>query len=460
MIRELEHTDKRLYLTLLVNFSLMGGVVTLFGAALAKVIESYGWSYTDAGTIYAASSVGFFTSSLATGFLIDHFGWKSVLVIGLVAEAISLMFFARTGSVPINVALYFIVGLGLGSNEAITNAVVVRVEERGKSRLMNLMHAFWCIGAVLGPLGIANLIREQGNWQIVFPVFGVLILVMTALLALQHFPTPEAALRRDASRRTEEGWHPDVSTSEGVETDSPEGAFADGSTDDGPPAAGRAGTRGRNGSAARGPSGFRALLASKTGSFVLLCALSIFVYIGVEKGVYSWVSEFFVTVLGSSVSLGAAMVALYWTGQFLGRLGISIVYRGSRLELVLISLCALTVGALLALVFVRVIWIAILCTFVAGLANSGIFPLVISLTGKYSVRGRSVGFVTSAGGMAGFLFPLLVASISDAAGMARGFESVFIISVVLLAVSLVVVARVRRMDRDELPSREAEVRSA
>ncbi len=431
MIRELEHKDKALYLTLLANFSLMGGVVTLFGAAVAKVIDTYGWSYTDAGTIYAAASIGFFTSSIVAGFLIDHFGSKRIVMIGLTAEALSLMFFARTPNLTVNVVLYFIIGLGLGSNEVITNSIVVRLEERGKSRLMNLIHASWCLGAVIGPLGVANLIRTGSRWQIVFPVFGALILLLAGLLVLQRFPKPAVGLGSDGSAASLR-W--ELGASEGP---------------------GRANGRGR---ALRG--GMWAALKSRSGSFVLLCAITIFVYIGVEKGIYGWVAEFFVKVLGSSIPLGAAMVALYWTGQLLGRLGISVVYRGSRLEVVLLLLSLLSVASLMALAFVRITWIAVVCTFVAGVANSGIFPLIISLTGKYSMRGRSVGIVTAAGGMAGFLFPIAVAFVSDAMGIARGFETVFFIGVVMLLISFVVAARVRRLDREEVSGDGAEARIA
>lgn len=463
MIRQLTHRDRRLYLTLLVNFSLMGGVVTLFGAALTKVIQSYGWNYADAGTVYAASSVGFFTSSLVTGFLIDRFGSKPVLVIGLVAEAVSLMFFARTPSVPLNVALYFIIGLGLGSNEAITNSAVVRIEERGKSRLMNLMHAFWCVGAVLGPLGVARLIQDRLSWQIVFPLFGGLIIVMTGLLSLQRFPRPVAPAGRrgpegvEAARVAPSRRVPTVDDAAMRDRDAeapsePAGVAAGSSgapTDIGTP---RKPAPDENGRGRR-----IGLAGSGTGAFVLLCALSIFVYIGVEKGVYNWVAEYFVKVLGSADSVGAVMVALYWVGQFAGRLTISLLYRGSRLERVLLALAALTVLSLLLLVLVRVTWVAVLCTIVAGLANSGIFPLIISLTGKYSARGRSVGLVTSAGGVAGFIFPIVVAAISDRAGIARGFESVFLVSLILLAVCIVVVVRVGRLDRAGLENGSAEV---
>lgn len=420
LVRELGHHDRALYLTLLINFTVMGGVVTLFGAAMSKVIETYSWSYTDVGAVYAASSLGFFTSSLVAGFLIDRFGSKPVILIGLSAEAISLMFFARTPSVALNVGLNFIIGLGLGSNEAITNVAVVRVEERGKSRLMNLMHAFWCVGAVVGPLGVANLIRARGAWQLIFPAFGALILTLGVLLAFQRFPKPAGA-RRAAGTGEEAG-----DLAERV----------------------------------RPLEYLKRSFGVRTGSIVLLCALSIFIYIGVEKGVYSWVSEFFVRVLGAQVSLGAAMVALYWAGQFAGRLGISVAYRGSRLEAVLALLASMTVVTLVVLVFVHVTWIAVICTFIAGVANSGIFPLIISLTGKYSSRGRSVGLVTSAGGIAGFLFPLFVATVSDAIGISGGFETVVFISVVLLAVILVVGARVRRLDRDDSSKDVSEVRIA
>jgi len=423
----LKQHERPLYITLLVNFAIMGAVVTVFGAAIPKVIGTYHWSYTDAGTVIAASSAGFFLSSFIVGFMIERFGVKVVLAGGLTAQVVSLMFFARTPVVLANVFLNFLIGIGLGTNELVTNYTVVRIEERGKSRLMNLIHSAWCIGAIVGPLGVANLIREQVSWQVVFPTIGVLVAGMSALLMLQRFP--DLAERHGESRPPVRGRGAAAALAAGgvqEAADREKGTVRGGE----PPVA--------NARNAAVPVG--------AGGIVLLCAASIFVYIGVEKGVYSWVSEFFVSVLGTAVSLGATAVAVYWIGQFLGRLVLSIFYRGTRLELVLLVLCIATVGALALLVLMHIVWLALACTLLAGMANSGIFPVIMSLTGKYSAKGRSVGFVTAAGGVSGMFFPFVVARVSDAAGIQVGFSTVLLVGIILLLLVGVVVGRVRIVD--------------
>lgn len=406
MLEVLKPRERSLYITLLINFAIMGAVVTVFGAAIPSVIAGYKWSYTDAGIVFAGSSAGFFLSSLTAGFLIERLGVRPVLATALAIEIVSLLFFARTPYVSVNLVLYFLIGIGLGTNELITNFTVVRIEERGKSRLMNLIHSAWCVGAILGPLGVANLIRDHLAWQVVFPTIAGLVLIMATFLMFQRFPAPDAERKVESLRRGE---------APSIESGPSEKALT--------------------------PAIPRAAL------FVFLCAAAIFVYIGVEKGVYNWISEYFVAVLRTPVALGASMVALYWTGQFSGRLLLSILYRGSRLESLLLVLCAASVFALFFLSFVHVVWLAVMCTFLAGFVNSGIFPVIISLTGKYSARGRSVGIVTAASGIAGILFPFVVAWVSEIAGMRAGFATVFFIAVLLTLLGVIIVLRAGRFER-------------
>lgn len=395
MLVDLGSHERGLYFKLLTNFAMMGGVVTLLGSAIPEVIRSYHWSYTEAGAVFAASSVGFFVSSLGAGLLVESAGTRPVLISALAAQVVSLMFFAQTPSIPLNIALNFVIGVGLGTNELVTNYTVVRLEPPGKSRLMNLMHAAWCIGAILGPIGVANLLASKLAWQTVFRLVGVLIAVMALLLARSRFPVTNPG---HLANRAELSPKPTLR------------------------------------SRLRGP-----------GAIVLLSAITIFVYIGVEKGIYNWVAEYFVRVLKTSAPLGSAMVAVYWTGQLAGRFGLSVAYKGTRLEIVLLVLAAVSTAVIGLLIGLKVVWLAVVCTFLAGASNSGIFPVIISLTGKYSARGRAVGLVTAAGGVAGVAFPFLVAAVSDLAGFHAGFSTVLGLSVILVALTGAVAGRARRL---------------
>ena len=65
----LESTDRRLYIGLLANFILFGIVLSIRGATVPTLVRTYGWSYPVTGIVLAASSVGYFISTFASGFL-------------------------------------------------------------------------------------------------------------------------------------------------------------------------------------------------------------------------------------------------------------------------------------------------------------------------------------------------------------------------------------------------------
>jgi len=368
----------------------MGSVVTLFGSLIAEVIRAYRWSYAETGIVLSAPAFGFFLSSLSAGILSQRIGPKTVMIAGMIVLAIALFFFGHWPNVGLNVFLNFAVGIGLGTNESLTNFLVVRMETGGRSRLMNLMHSSWCVGAFIGPFALADIIHLGLDWRIAYPVISLTVAVITIILSRIKFPM----LRSVASK-------------------------SPGQTEIGT-------------GASRGP-----------GRIILLCATSIFVYVGVEKGMYGWISDFFARVLHSAPSVGTAMVGVYWFGQFLGRLFLAILYNGSRQQVVLLLLSCATIAGVLPLVLIHDPVMAMFLTILIGLANSGIFPIIVSLAGKYSATSRSIGFVTAAGGIGGFGFPLLVAAVSESYGIAVGFSTVVYIATALVLLAMIIAFEVK-----------------
>jgi len=56
-----------LYIGLFSIFALFGISMTVIGATLPKIFVDFGWSYTTAGAIIAAGSIGYFLSSYLAG---------------------------------------------------------------------------------------------------------------------------------------------------------------------------------------------------------------------------------------------------------------------------------------------------------------------------------------------------------------------------------------------------------
>jgi fucose permease len=373
-----------LFWALLSNFVLFGVTLTIIGATIPEIIRGFHWSYTVTGIVLASGSVGYFSSSFLSGFLIKRFGSKRILVGGLFLEAIALLLFARHPSAIFNLSLTFLLGVGQGGTETVTNVNVIQMEKEGESRLMNLMHAAFCLGAIIGPF-ITGMLIATGRWQVAYRLAASSCFLMGVLFLFLSF----AHIRQEK-----------LATQSGGKT-----------------------------------------LDLLFNPLLVLLFLVLFLYVGTELGTSAWVAEYYVKILGTSSSVGAYIVSLFWTGLLLGRLAISLWYKERSLSGLLIFLASLCTIALLSAVAVKNPWFAGFNFFIAGLGYSAIYPVVMALVGQQVQHSQSVavGFVAMGGGIGSFMFPFLMAFISDHFGLRKGF--LFYVSVNVFMVVLTIVVK-------------------
>lgn len=384
-------SSRRLFALLFAAFAVYGGVFTVYGATVPRVISDFGWSYLVTGLVLAAGSVGFFISTFITGLVVEGSRSKAVYVAGLAICAAAVCLFARWPSPVINLVLSFWVGIGQGVIEVVTNYETVRLEKAGQSRMMNLLHAGFSAGAIAGPIAVGALMGTGGSWKSVFPALGAIFAALAVVSLAVRFPAPET------------GRH-------------------------------------------QGTKGGLALLRQPV--LILLCAV-IILYVGSELGATNWVSEYFVRELGAPVSTAAFAVSALWLGLLAGRAFLWVTWRSGRQEKLLLVLSLACIAALLGFFAVRrgAIFPAMAVVFGLGLAYSGIYPLGVGLAGRVFRSSAAVGMIGTSAGLGSFSFPFLLAGIAQGAGLRAGFLMLAVLPLGIAATSLVLI----RM----LPRREA-----
>ncbi len=384
-------------MVLLFNFAIFGTSLTIIGAAVPKVIRQFEWSYLSTGVVISATSVGYFASSFVSGLLIHMFGAKRVIVLGLLIQTCGLAFFGVSPDVLVNLLAALLIGLGQGGTEVVTNFCVVRMEKPGQSRLMNLMHAAFPVGAILGPVLIGWLIATGRSWQQMFRAMSLACLAMAGGFSLFSF--------------------------------------------------GDMNTEGEQREQARVPRLMRNPL-------LLFLFLTIFLYVGSEIGVSAWIGEYYVKVFGSSASMGAYMVSVFWLGILAGRLSVSIAYRGYRQAELLLSVCCLSALSLAAALSMGSPLTAGAGFLVCGLMFSAVYPVVMALTGQHfeSAQSVAIGIVSTAGGVGSFASPFAMAAIANAYGIRTGFLFYIGTTVGMVASAIAVLYLVRQGERPGGPS--------
>ena len=146
------------------------------------------------------------------------------------------------------------------------------------------------------------------------------------------------------------------------------------------------------------------------------------------------------------------MVSVYWMGLLMGRLGVSLGYRGYRQAELLLILASTCTVALSFAILMRGPWLAGVGFFLSGLGYSAIYPLVIALVGKYFKHGQgvAVGFASTGGGIGAFAFPFFMAAISDRFGIQRGFLFYIFLNVLMVLLTCLVIWQTRKLSQVEV----------
>ena len=378
-----------LFILLWCGFAVYGAVLTTFGATVPRIIQDLGWSYATTGLVLAATSIGFFFSTFAVGLLLEGTNPKGVYVVAVIGTAVALSLFGRSASPWVNIVVCIVSGAGQGVIEVATQYEVVRIEKPGESRLMNLLHAGFSAGAIVGPIGVGALMQSGLSWKIAFPACGVLFVILALWALATRFPAPE---------------------------------------------------RGKH----HGAAGGVALLRQPV--LLLLCVV-IILYVGSELGATNWVAEYLVRVIGASGPVSALGVSVLWGGMMIGRTILSRARQVRRQELLLAGLAVVCMAALAGFLASRSLLPAVVMIFALGLGYSGLYPIVMAIAGRTFRSSAAVGMVSTSAGIGSFSFPFLLAAVSQAAGLRWGFVMLTVLPLGILVASLSMIGRIPAQDQ-------------
>ena len=385
-----ERQFRGLYYAMLAAFAAFGVLVAIIGASLPRILDDFGWSYSATGAVLAAGSAGYFVAAFLTGLLVRRLGPKRVIVAASCLQALGLVLFGCRPSVGVNLALRVLTGVGLGALEVVVNYSVVRMGRDGNGRAMNLMHAAFAVGAVVGPMGIGAILSAGIAWQAAYRVMAGVALALAGVFAILPF-----------GRVAEDG-------------DSPEPG--------------------------------QPVLRLLTRPLLAMSSLILLLYVGTEIGVTMWVAEYAVKVLDLPAERAAWMVTLFWVGILAGRLAMWAWHGGTRLAEAMLVLGIVCTGGLTAAVALTVPWLVAGALLVSGLGYSAIYPLVIALVGREFPRdqGPAVGAASTGGGVGSLVFPFMMAGIAGVWGIRAGFVFFLGVNVLMVALICLVVLKTRR----------------
>jgi MFS family permease len=177
-----------------VGFSIRGNILAIWAA-------DFGFTGLQNGLINGAGFTGFCFGIIIGGLIADKIGYGKLVIAAFVMHLLSaVVTFAATEGMSTQTAFVylwtgtFIFALANGTLEAVANPLVATLFPQNRTHFLNILHASWPAGLVLGSF-IGGYWGETLGWT--WKTRLALFLVPTAIYGVmflgQHFPKSEAS---------------------------------------------------------------------------------------------------------------------------------------------------------------------------------------------------------------------------------------------------------------------------
>lgn len=179
-----------------IGFGIRGGIFANWAA-------DFGFTGAQLGAIGGAGFTGFCFGIIIGGVIVDKIGYGKLVAAAFLFHVLSAVvtFLAVKGQAQETAYNYlywgtFIFALANGTLEAVANPLVATLFPQNRTHYLNILHASWPAGLVLG--GLVGWILGDGmhlSWKIQLALFLVPTVLYGVLFLGQHFPKSEASAK-------------------------------------------------------------------------------------------------------------------------------------------------------------------------------------------------------------------------------------------------------------------------
>lgn len=158
----------------------------VLGVAWPSMRITFDRSIPNLGFILFASASGYFLSGILAGKALERFGVGKLLAISTTFVTVGLFGYALSPSFWLLLVAAVLIGLGSGSVDAGLNFYAA---EHFSVTVMNWLHAFFGIGAMIGPFIMAGVFAAGGGWRIGYFIVASLIgaMAITFFLTIERW---------------------------------------------------------------------------------------------------------------------------------------------------------------------------------------------------------------------------------------------------------------------------------
>ena len=145
----------------------------------------------DYGWLSTMAFFGFAASILVTSPMLDSLGMRNLLYLAFALHIVGVLGFIVAPSYTMMSLTMLLAGFGNGLVEAVINPLIATMYPEEKTHKLNVLHAWWPGGLIIG--GLAGYLMKQANlsWQMQMGVILIPTVVYGVMIFGQQFPLTE-----------------------------------------------------------------------------------------------------------------------------------------------------------------------------------------------------------------------------------------------------------------------------
>ncbi len=153
-------------------FALVGVSSGASGVLLPSLSSFYRVDNTVLGLLFFSSTIGYLLSSFFSGVAIETLGYRWTLILGATMALLGSFVFSLQPPFALVLVMRVLTGVGAGILETALNAYITTLPRR--TAILNNLHAFFGVGALVGPLLATGILALNQGWNWVYFVLALL----------------------------------------------------------------------------------------------------------------------------------------------------------------------------------------------------------------------------------------------------------------------------------------------
>lgn len=345
------------------SFVAIGIAEAGLGVLLPSILQAYQLNPASITLLFLSQIIGYITAALNSGALTSHIGLARMVLVAAISLTSALCIYGLATHWFVMVLAGTFLGLGIGLIDAGINTFIA--SDQRNANKMGFLHAFYGIGALLGPTIATTLLAIHLSWRTIYLVFASFVSVVIAGMLwaiLHHYHPLTQRIKTSASAR----------------------------------------------------ANLRTVLKTPA---IVVSALLLAIYVGTEASIGNWSYTVQTLDRGTATWIAGYSVSGYWSGLTIGRfaMGQMVGWLGA-IRTIIYSLALLLISSIVWWLFPAQLW----SLFVMGFALAAIFPTVIWLVPQQveaALVPSAIGFLTSIASLGAATIPTGLGWIANQAGL-------------------------------------------